>query len=53
MRPVNKRLSTLSTLSTLIYKMDNYETNNKKEKGVLITQSLYRSMMGRKVENRG
>lgn len=52
MRPVNKRLSTLSTLSTLIYKMDNYETNSKKKRDALITQGLYRSMMGRTVENR-
>lgn len=53
MRIVNKKRSTLSTLSTLIYKMDNYKTDSKKEKGALITQSLYRSMMGRKVENKG
>ena len=53
MRLGNKKRSTLSTLSTLMYKMDNYKTDSKKKRDALIAQSLYRSMMSRKVENKG
>jgi len=40
MRLVNKKRSTLSTLSTLIYKMDNYKTDSKKRKGCINNPEL-------------